>query len=418
MNYEESVKYIKSRTPSEKLGLDGVRALLDKLRNPENRLKFVHVTGTNGKGSVSNMIAAIVKASGLRAGIFNSPYIESFREYFRVDDEYIEEDEFAELCTYVKGIETENNIRVSEFEFCVAMMLEYFERKHCDIVVLEVGMGGEHDATNVIPAPLVSVLTNIGLDHTAFLGGTVSEIATEKAGIIKPSSEVVAYNRCGEAFDVIAARAEACGTVVHTPDFESIVCEESTLSGQCFSYGGFAELKLPLLGEYQLYNASVAIETVFALRRKGIDIPDCAVREGLSNVRWPFRFEIVKSDPYVILDGGHNPQGIDEVCKNIERYLKGKRIICVVAVMADKDYYYMFEKLSQYAEAFVCVRADNVRALAPEKLAEYIAEYGRKTYVCESPEDGMRKAMSLAESEDCVLAVGSFYMMKDIVKAL
>ncbi len=418
MNYLESVNFIKGRPPVTDMNTILLQQLLKKMGHPENKLKFVHVTGTNGKGSISNMIATPLIEAGYTVGAFNSPYINSINEYFRVNGKTMNNLEFTQVCNHVKHFVNMMEFIPSEFELCVAVALEYFVRKECDIVILEVGMGGRRDATNVIPAPLAAVFANIGLDHVGILGNTIGEIAAEKAGIIKPGCDVISYMSEEDALKSISEKARICKCRSVLADFSKIKLRTASINGQHFAYKDLDNLFIRLVGEYQLKNAAVAIETLWCLREKGFDIPDAAIRRGLKLTRWPCRFEILKNDPVFILEGAHNVQGIKEVCRNFESFFPDRKLIFIVGVMADKDYMSMFGMLAPYAKCFICVEANNPRAMRPRDIAVVLKEFGKPVYVHDIPSEGVREAYRICAKDDVICAIGSFYMMRDIMKGI
>ena len=329
-------------------GLSRVRELLHRLGDPQDGLQFVHIAGTNGKGSTAAMLASILRAAGYTTGLFTSPYLERFAERMQVNGAPVPDAEFAAVCQTLQPCIAAMDDPPTEFELVTAAAMLWFRRRGCDVVVLEVGLGGRLDATNVISAPACAVITNIGLDHTEILGGTLAQIAREKAGILKPGTCAVSYPQAQEVRSVLREICAQRGIPLTEVDVSAIVPLTDSVDGQTFTYRG-AEYALPLLGAHQLRNAAVALETVAALRARGWRIPDATVHAGLAQVRWPARFELLRRAPWFVLDGGHNPQCAQTVADNLARYFPGRRITLLVGVLADKDYPAMFAALAPRA---------------------------------------------------------------------
>ena len=388
MTYDEALNYINDFTWStSRLGLDRTRELLERLNNPQKKLKFIHVAGTNGKGSTCAMLAAILKEAGLKVGLYPSPYLEDFRERIEVNGEMISKEELADITETVRKEADAMADHPSQFELITAIGMLYYARKNCDIVVLEVGMGGELDSTNVIDAPEVAVITNIGLDHTEYLGDTLEKIAAAKAGIIKKGCDAVIYDNVPSVMEVIRKKCSEEGVKLYTTD-GLIKAMSHSLSGQRFSYLG-ESYKLSLLGEHQLKNAAVVLKTTEVLRERGWNISADAVRSGLKSVVWRARFEVLSRKPLFILDGGHNPQCAEALAKNIEEYIcdgrecdckngrqgelsRKKCVTFIIGMLRDKDYSKTLDIISPYGRNYVCITPDSPRALSGRKLAETI----------------------------------------------
>ena len=398
-------------------GLGRTRELLHKMGDPQDQLQFVHIAGTNGKGSTAAMTANILRKAGYRVGLYTSPYIFRFHERMQVDGQCISDEELAEITEFVKPLAEAMEDHPTEFELVTCIAMEYFKRHHCDVVSLEVGMGGELDSTNVILPPLVAVLTNIGLDHTEFLGDTLEKICETKSKIIKAGSIAVTYREKPSVEAVIEARCRAVGAKWMPADFDSLHLVSASLEGQVFDWGDYREIHLPLLGRHQLYNAAVVLTIVQALRKKGLNISDEAVRQGIASVSWPGRFELVARNPLFIVDGGHNPQCIEALVNNVRDYLGDKRLTVLTGVLADKDYADMYEDMAQYVTRFVTVTPPNPRALSAQALAEYLQRFGKPVTACETVAQGVALAKELAGPDGVVLAYGSLYMVGDIEDA-
>lgn len=419
MNAEQAIAYIHSVCWKGSIpGLGRTQELLEKMENPEKKLKFVHIAGTNGKGSTAAMTASILSKAGYRTGLYTSPYIYRFHERIQVDGVEISDEELAEITEYVKPLADSMAQSPTEFELVCCIAFEYFYRKKCDIVVLEVGMGGAWDATNVIEVPEVAVITNIGLDHTEYLGDTVEKIAETKSGIFKPHGHGVVY-RSTPSVEAVYERVCAERDVsLRKADFDGLVLKAHTLEGQVFDCGSRKDLVLPLLGDHQLHNASVVLSIADTLIGEGWKISEQNIYDGIRDVRWPGRFDIVCRKPLFIIDGGHNPQCIEALVKNIQDYLAGKKVIALTGVLADKDYADMYKPVMPLVDRFVCITPPNPRKLEAEQLARYLRQAGAQAQASESILDGVKKAMELAGKDGVVLCFGSLYSIGGIRDAL
>ena len=406
--------YRKGTKPS----LERVGYLLNKLGNPHQKLKFVHIAGTNGKGSTAAMTASILRAAGYRVGLYTSPYIYRFNERIQADGQQIPDETVIALTKKIRAFTEDMPELPTEFDFVTAMAMEYFADCRCDIVVLEVGVGGLLDSTNIIPTPEVAVVTNIGLDHTDILGDTVEKIAAVKAGIFKEGGHAVVYRGSPSVEKVYEDICKEKNVSLKKADFESIRLHSHNLEGQVFDCGKREKLELPLLGDHQLHNAAVVLSIVDTLQEIGWKITEAQIREGLRTVSWPGRFDIVDRDPLFIIDGGHNPQCLEALVKNIEDYLPGKRLIALTGVLADKDYGEMFRPVMPFATKFVCVTPDNPRRMLASDLANYLQKAGADAIGCEEVKEGVQLARELAGSEGVVLCFGSLYSIGDIKNAL
>ena len=414
MDYQEALNYIDGVAWfGSKPGLSRVTELLRALGDPQDRLKFVHIAGTNGKGSCAAMLASVLKAAGYKTGLFTSPYLYRFNERMQINGEEIGNEALADIVTRVSIPAEKMEDHPTEFELMTAAAMLWYAEEGCDIVVLEVGLGGRFDATNVISRPEVSVIMNIGLDHTKILGDTVEQIAAEKAGIIKPGCPCVLYQQSESVTQVIRDRCGETGSTLTVADFSAIKTEFDSLEGQVFTYKGEA-YAIPLLGEHQRKNAAVVIETAEVLRRKGWRLPQEDVEHGLYAVSWPARFEPVAEEPYFIVDGGHNPQCAQTVAENLKKYFPGCRRVLLMGVLADKDYQGLSEILAPEADEFVCVTPNSDRALPAQELAELLRSFGKPVTVCESIKEGVSAAIDAAGPEGMVCAVGSLYMVGEI----
>lgn len=418
MTLDQALSYIHGQYHKAQPGLHRIGELLEKLGNPQKKLKCVHIAGTNGKGSTAAMTASILTCAGYKTGLFTSPYLYHFNERMQIDGVQIPDTAVIRLTEIVKAAADTMAEEPTEFEVVCAMGFLYFLEEHCDLVVLECGMGGEKDATNIIGCPEVAVITNIGLDHTDALGDTLEKIAAAKAGIIKKGGRAVIYRGTPGVEAVLETVCQERCVSLRKADFRSVHLRSAGLEGQVFDCGGYEKLELPLLGEHQLYNAAVVLAILEELREAGWSIAETHIRQGLKGVVWPGRFDIVGREPLFIIDGGHNPQCMDALLKNVRDYLPGKRIIALTGVLGDKDYGDMYRPMMPLVEGFVCITPDNPRKMEGAVLAAYLRQAGAKAEACETVSQGVKLAMEQAGSDGVVLCFGSLYTIGSIREAL
>ena len=418
MTLEEALHYIhavcwKGSIP----GLERINALLDEMGHPEQTLKFVHVTGTNGKGSTCAMIASVLRKAGYRTGLYTSPYITRFNERMQINGEMISDEELCAITAEIKPLADRIFEQPTEFEMVPAIAFAWFARRQCDIVVCEVGMGGEFDATNVIGAPEAAVLCNIGLDHTEVLGDTLEKIAATKSGIIKSGCDAVLYRSTPGVEAVVEQRCSEVGAALHKVDFAGLHLRSRSLEGQIFDFGGLTGLHLPLLGEHQLHNAAVALTTLSVLQKRGWKITEDDIRQGFACVVWPGRFQIIGREPLFLIDGGHNPQCIQALAQNITDYLPDRPLTILTGVLGDKDYHCMYRSVADHAAEFITVTPDNPRALTAQELAGYLSSFGKPVTACDTVDEGVRLAIDHAGKSGTVLCYGSLYLLGDVIAA-
>lgn len=419
MNYNEALEYIHSVCWKGSIpGLSRISKLLSLMGNPEKKLKYVHIVGTNGKGSTAAIITSVLKNAGYKAGMYTSPFIISFNERIQINGEMISDESLAEITEYIKPFADSMEDRPTEFELVTAVAFEYYYRSKCDIVVLEAGMGGEFDATNVIPSPEVAVFTNIGLDHTDYLGDTVEKIAKTKSGILKSGSDCVIYPSHEGAVGVIKQKCLSLNIPYTVVDFASISPVSASIDGQIFDWAEYKSLSTGLLGAHQRCNAATALTAVKKLAERGFCINEENIRNGLLNAVWQGRFEVLSKQPLFIVDGGHNPQCMEALAENIRAYFPDTRLTVLTGVLADKDYTAMYDLIAPYAKEFILVTPPSPRALPAKELGEKLLVYGKPITVCETVCEGVEKAVSAVESEGAVLAFGSLYMIGDIKQAV
>ncbi len=433
MTYTEAMAYIHSVVwLGSRPGLSRITELCEKLGHPEKALRYIHVGGTNGKGSFCCMLSATLTAAGYTTGLFTSPYIERFNERMQVNGTPIEDEELAELTGIVKSVADTMADPPTEFELITALSFLYFGRHNCDYVVFEVGLGGRLDSTNIIPAPLLAVITGIDYDHTALLGDTTAAIAGEKAGIIKSPCPVLFGEGDAEAEAVIREKTlSLCGADhYHKTDYSKIENIQVSPDKTTFSFGNWQDVTLHMLGLYQLRNAANVLTAVEILRTEGVTIPDQAVYTGLSNARWPARFEKLLSTPALTFyDGAHNPQGIRGAAENIRTYLSpladNGRVILCMGVLRDKDFAAMIGELAPLAEKVFTITPDNPRALPATETAAVFADHpdfqrhGREAIPADSISAGVKAALASATLSGRPLVIlGSLYLYGDVKKAL
>jgi dihydrofolate synthase/folylpolyglutamate synthase len=420
VNIEEAISYIHSvNWMFCKPGLDRIRTLCEALGNPQDKLTFIHVAGTNGKGSFCAMTESILRAAGYRTGLFTSPYITCFNERMRVNGENISDEELISLVEEVRPIADKMEDKPTEFELITALALLCFAQKKCEVVVLECGLGGRLDATNIIKHPLLTVITGIAKDHTAILGDTVELIAYEKAGILKAGTPLVWCGKDASAEEVIRARAEELGIPMLRVDHDLLSVRSMTIDGTDFDYGEHKDLHIPLLGSYQPHNAANALAAIDLLRCMDVLIDEEAIVQGLSNVAWPARFEIISRDPLVIFDGGHNPEGVDCAVESIRAYFGENKVGIVTGVMADKDYHYMAERIAGVAERVFCLTPDNPRALPSADYAAVFQGLGIAATAAQTVKQAVTQALAWAKQAGApVVCLGSLYMYGEVCTAL
>ncbi len=418
MNYENTLEKIHALNKfGSRPGLERIKMLLDMMGNPQDSLRFVHVAGTNGKGSVCQMISSVLRAAGYKTGLFISPYITDFRERIELDNEPISKEDLCEVSEYVFSLTeklNERDIIITEFEFVMAVAFLYFRRQCVDIVVCEVGLGGLYDCTNVIKPPLCAVLTKIGFDHTDILGDTMDKISEQKCGIIKEGSAVVSDAQCDEALEVILKTCEEkqAPCVVAKPQEARII--KTDLCGTEFEYKG-EDYSIKLLGEHQVSNALVALEAIGVLREKGLIISEENIRLGLINAKNPARQEVLSVKPLIFLDGAHNADGMSTFADGVKRYCKGQKPLLIIGMLSDKDSRGSLKYIEGLFDRVFTVPIDNPRAMKSGDMALLCGEYFESVEAFESIEAALEKALKIAQSEERPLCIcGSLYLAGEI----
>ncbi len=406
MTYETALEKIHSLlTFGSRPGLDRMRALLHRMGDPQDKLRYIHVAGTNGKGSVCAVLSSVLAAAGYKTGLFISPYITDFRERIQT---------FGLLIALVEQLRSEGVI-ITEFEYVNALQFYIHARAHCDLVVLETGMGGLLDCTNVIRPPLAAVITTIGLDHTAVLGDTIAAIAEQKCGIIKNGSAAFTSCQCTEAMQVIEATANRLNVPLVKSGSLDATVEEMTIEGSRFTVGELS-CHLRLAGKHQIENALTALSVILWLRgKKLISVSDAAILTGLENARNPARLELLRQEPLVLLDGAHNPNGIEALKEAVNTFLPDKPVTCVMGMLADKDVDSALALLKGVFRRVLTVPVANPRAMRAGELAEKFRTLGEDAVACDTARDGVDKALNDAAAENgCVLICGSLYLAGEV----
>lgn len=411
MNYTEAREYLDNVSASGIiLGLDSIRALMEELDNPQDDLRIVHIAGTNGKGSILSYTKNILMDARYRVGCYSSPSVFGYLERFQIDGEWMAESEFPELVQKVKDAADRMTAKglnhPTVFELETAIAFEYFKERNCDYVMLETGMGGDLDSTNVIKSPLVCAFASISMDHIGILGNTLREIATCKSGIIKPGAAVVTGPQDPEAMEVLETVAESMGCRITRT--EDCIRKEHTTEGQTFLYKG-REYFIQLLGRHQLRNAAVAIEVASALQRTGAAVTEENIRNGLAKTRWPGRLEIIRKDSKIwILDGAHNVAAAECLAETLRECWPDTKFTAVTGVFRDKEYSKIAEILSGVLDHAICIDLPEVgRSLPKEELAAVYAKVGVKSDVSDSIKMAIKEATS-----DAVLVTGSLSLLR------
>lgn len=426
MTYDEALEFIYSRRKFQKSsGHERIIRLLELLGNPHKKLRFIHVVGTNGKGSVSTALSEVLICSGYKTGLFTSPFIFEFGERIKVDGEFIPENKIAELTALIKEktlLMEKEDLYPTVFEVTTALGLLYFKEKGCDIVVLEAGIGGKNDSTNVIDAPDLAVITSVSLDHTEMLGNSPEQIAKEKCGILKNGCPMVSYPFDGAEFgyipqpegvaEVIRQECEKGKNPLYVPETEKAVIEKCDLSGTVLSYDGLT-VKIDLCGKHQIANMLTVITAARVLREKGYNISDDDIRQGIEDFKMPGRTEIIEGEPTVILDGGHNVGCMKALRETAESFLKGRKITLLMSFMKDKDYEEAISLIAPLCENIILTQTDSIRGETAEALAEIAKKYCGNVYAVSDTEKAFTLAKEKAQ-DDVLIVAGSFYLVSEV----
>lgn len=413
MNYREAMEYAKqAERYGISPGLGSIRELCRRIGEPQKELKYVHIAGTNGKGSVSAFVASVLKRGGYRVGRYLSPALFDYREEIQVSDQYITQKALCQGMELLKeacdGMAAEGLPHPTAFEIKTALAFWYFREKKCDIVVLETGMGGLLDATNVVEDTCVAVLTSISMDHMKFLGSTLPEIAAHKAGILKAGCQVVSSAQKPEVMAVIEEKAKALGCPLAIGDEKRASHIRYGAEKQKFDYAIWKGVEINLGGQYQIGNAVVALEVLRSLADRGFPVPEERLRIGMAEARWPGRFTVVGRKPYFIVDGAHDEDGARRLAESVSFYFPDKRVLYIMGMLKDKEYEKVIALTHALADQIITVTPpDNPRALPAYELARAAAKVHRNVTAADSLEEAVEMSRLLAGKEDVILAFGS-----------
>jgi len=431
MNYAEAIDYIHGLYwRGKKSGLDKTKELLDLIGHPERDLRFIHIAGTNGKGSTAVMLSEILQAAGFCTGLYTSPYIVRYNERVRVNHRDIPDGALARLTTYLSKYVEKMEVPPSEFEFGTVLAFLYFKEKKCDYVILETGLGGTFDSTNVIEHPLVCVITALGFDHTALLGSTMEEIADAKAGIIKKNSRVVFYGDNPEGEKVIRARCKKQNCKLRIPDFTKLIARPRALRRNAkqlpkkqIRYKSWENLTLALPGMYQQKNAALVLEAVEALKECGVVISNEAVEKGLGSVRWQARLEVLGTNPMVLVDGSHNPQGMQATLESLKTYFPNRKLTFAFGAMKDKDLTSMVSMFLPMADKVFLTAPNMPRSMKAEELLEFCKQRSETMgmvhmFVCCDTVSELLTTIKKEPQDEVIVIIGSLYLAGEVKNLL
>ena len=423
MNYREAMEYIEQLKPlGSVMGLESIRSLCRRLGNPQNRLKFVHIAGTNGKGSVLSYISTVLQAAGYKVGRYISPAVLDYRERFQVDGRMITQ---SGLCKYLEPVRkaAQEMVEAGEthptlFEVETAAAFLYFLDKGCDIVVLETGLGGSLDATNVIDTTVAAVFTSISMDHMEILGESLEQIALAKAGIIKNKCYVISAKQQTEVMKVLRQAAAFRRAKFFTADAAKAKHVKSSVTKQHFSYDKYKNLEISMLGQFQIENAVVAVETITMLGRCGFPVPEEKLREGMMQAKWPGRFQVIGKKPFFIADGAHNEDAARKLVESIRFYYPDRKIIFIMGMLRDKEYDKVIRITFALAKHIITVTPPiRERALSAYELAQAAGEYHDSVTVADSVQEAVEIAYLLAgeDKDTVIIAFGSLSYLGELM---
>lgn len=405
------------------LGLDRMEELLRRLGNPQDDLKVIHVAGTNGKGSVSKYLEEGLSACGYKMGLYTSPYIETFNERIRYDGADISDEDLEyygqKVVSAAEAMVADGLDSPTEFEVVTAIAFLYFAGRQADITILEVGLGGIGDSTNVVKSPLASVITSISYDHMAQLGSSLAEIAVNKAGIIKTGCPVIANVPQRDAAKIIARKAYAMGSRLYDiSGIRAAVSDETPFSQKVsmeLYEKSYSDVEISMVGRHQAENLKTALATLEILRKSGaVKLDREALYEGLKRARQPGRFEVISEDPLVIIDGAHNEAGAQALQETMAQHFAEKKILLVAGILADKEIDSIVKFLTKITDHIIVTEPDNPRKLAAEKLAGHVADFGVAAEAVPDVEAAVHRAKELADGYDVILFAGSLYLIGDV----
>ncbi len=434
MNYCEAMEFLNSSSKfGMKLGLDRITKMLELLGNPHKGLKFIHIAGTNGKGSTTAMISSALIEAGYKTGMYTSPFIEAFEERIQVDGNNIPKIKVAEYMIKIKNVSEEMKVfdlgEITYFEIVTALGFLYFNEMKIDIGVIEVGLGGRYDATNVID-PILTIITSISYDHTQILGNTISEIAFEKAGIIKEGIPVVLYPVVEEAHNTIKKVAQEKNAdilyldrnMATIEEIDKSTTKENAIQRLIIKYNNNEmNIKLPLVGAHQVMNCLVAVNSLFKLNEQGMDITEDNIIKGIEKVKWPGRMELMIKEPRFVIDGAHNIDGIRYLKENLKDYYEYEKLYILVGILSDKDIDEMIKIIAVEGDEIIALTPNNIRAENSDKLGKKIAVYNPNVKAMDNYTEAIEYVLSKAGDKDLIIACGSLYLigeLRGIIKKL
>jgi dihydrofolate synthase/folylpolyglutamate synthase len=420
MNMKDVISLVNTnRGDGRKENLKRMTRLMEKLGNPHKQSKYVHIAGTNGKGTTSAFMASILQAAGLKTGLFISPHLEVINERIRINNEYISDQDFISatetVAPFVDEVEKELGETLYSFEILTAVAFVYFSRQACDIIVLETGIGGRLDSTNVIDTPEVAMITSIGLDHVGMLGNTIEEIAKEKSGIIKENGSIAIFSASKKIRDIFEKKTIDEKGTLKIVDSQAVKITETSINGEQFTYGSYGNFSLQMIGEHQVKNACLAIEAAIILQEKGWPITLENIKNGLKQSKWPGRMEKINHSPLIIIDGAHNEQGVDALSHNLEKLFPDKKLTFIVGMMKDKAYERMIGKIEEKAKKMYFVSPDPWRGFDAKEVSESMKNKEYEVDTLESVDETIDLLKDIPESET-VIVFGSLYLIGDIRK--
>lgn len=407
MKYQDKIKEFRDRNlQGIKPGLGRIKNVLAKVGNPQDELKFVHVAGTNGKGSTCNMMSSILTEAGYKTGLFTSPHVTCFRERIKLNGKMISEDELCSLIDFLLPYACD----LTEFEFITALAFKWFSEKKCEVVILETGLGGKLDSTNVIGCPLVSVITSISLEHTSILGNTLDSITKEKCGIIKAQGSVVVYPEQDRAVvDLIKKIADQKKNKFIMPELSRLTVLSTDINGSKF-YFDSQYVELGLVGRHQIKNCLVVLSVVEELRSQGFVIKSSDVLNGIKCLSVPARFEVISRDPLIILDGAHNPGCAKVLSQTLREVMDSKKLIGIIGVLKDKDYKTLLSELAPLFQKLYTVSIDNPRSLSSEKLKDEAKAFCSDVVSGLSLSGAIQMAKKDCDEKSAIVIFGSLYL--------
>ncbi len=424
MNYNEAIDYINNINMfGSKHELKRIKNLLNRLNNPQDKLKIIHIAGTNGKGSTCAMLESILINSGYNIGLYTSPHLIKYNERFRINKVDINDEEFANLASKV-AFECLQMVNLGEehptiFEFLTAMAFCYFYYNNIDIAIIEVGLGGRYDATNIISSPILSIITSIGIDHVEYLGDTLEKISMEKAGIIKNNCPTVLYFQSDNVYNIIKTICNKKNSKLYYTDSEIIISHQDlykTIFSIKTNYYNYDSIILNMIGEYQIYNSATVLLAIEALRDVGINISKSNVLDGLNQVYWKGRMEVISTNPYIILDGAHNIDGIKMLSEYIKKYLRNN-ITLIIGLLKDKEYQNILDILIPLVKNVIITQPNSTRALNVNTIKDNI-KYNLPIYTETEIYKALTIAKEITKPKEIILCVGSLYLIGELKKFL